>query len=58
MANKYGGEFIREVQQVKLGKPGIAGGKSSDIKTERTINKEAIARVREEYLRSQGYKSL
>jgi hypothetical protein len=56
MAKKYGGEFKREVRQVKLGKPGIGGGKSSDFETERNVNKEAIAKVREEFLKSQGYK--
>jgi RNA polymerase-binding transcription factor DksA len=55
---KYGGEFRRRVKRVKLGKPGIAGGKSSDIETATELNKEAIARVREEYLKSQGYKAL
>jgi RNA polymerase-binding transcription factor DksA len=58
VAKKYGGEFKREVRQVKLGKPGISGGKGSDIETKRTINREAIAKAREEYLKSRGYKDL
>lgn len=57
-AKKYGGEFKRENRQKKLGKPGIAGGKSSELQTERTINREAIAKAREEYLQSRGYKDL
>jgi RNA polymerase-binding transcription factor DksA len=58
MAKKYGGEFKREVMRVKLGKVGITGGRNSDIETEMKTNKEAIARTREEYLKSQGYKDV
>jgi RNA polymerase-binding transcription factor DksA len=57
-AKKHGGEFKREVMQLKLGKPGISGGKGSDIETARSINREAIAKAREEYLKSRGYTDL
>lgn len=58
MANKYGGEFGREVKQVNLGKSGISGGKSRDLETNKKVNTEAISKVREDYLKSRGYKDL
>lgn len=57
-AVKHGGEFKRVVKQVNLGKTGISGGKSRDIETEREVNREVIDKVREEYLKSQGYEDL
>jgi hypothetical protein len=57
-AKRYGGEFKRVVERKKLGKPGISGGKGGDIETNLEVNTEAIGKLREEYLKGQGYKDL
>jgi hypothetical protein len=51
---KYGGEFVLTATQERTSKPGSLKRGYGSVLTSRRRNHEAVARLREEYLRGRG----